>query len=62
MKALLKWSLADFTRLLREGKRPVGTGVNPAMPWRWLKNLSDDEIAALWMYLRSLPAGPVARR
>lgn len=50
------WTLADFTRLLREGKRPVGTEVNAAMPWRWLKFLTDDEIAALWMYLRSLPA------
>jgi mono/diheme cytochrome c family protein len=57
-EGLGRWTLADFTRLLREGKRPVGTEVNPAMPWRWLKNLSDDEIAALWMYLQSVPPQP----
>ena len=57
-----KWTLADFTRLLREGKRPVGTEVNPAVPWRWLKNLHDEELAALWMYLQSLPAAPFGGR
>jgi mono/diheme cytochrome c family protein len=54
-EGLGKWSEADFTRLLREGKRPVGTEVNPAMPWRFLRQLSDDEISALWLYLRSVP-------
>lgn len=54
-EGLGRWSEADFTRLLREGTRPVGTQVNPAMPWRWLKNLTDDEIAALWMYLQTVP-------
>lgn len=61
-EGLGKWSQADFTRLLREGKRPVGTAVNPAMPWRWLQNLSDDEIAALWLYLQSVPARPFGGR
>jgi mono/diheme cytochrome c family protein len=61
-EGLGRWTLADFTRLLREGKRPVGTEVNPAMPWRWLRNLSDDEIAALWMYLRTVPARPFGGR
>lgn len=56
------WTLADFTRLLREGKRPVGTEVNAVMPWRWLKYMTDDEIAALWTYLRSLPARPFGGR
>jgi mono/diheme cytochrome c family protein len=61
-EGLGRWTLADFTRVLREGKRPVGTEVNPAMPWRWLSNLSDDEIAALWMYLRTVPARPFGGR
>lgn len=56
------WTQADFTRLLRQGRRPVGTEVNPAMPWRWFKYLTDDEIAALWMYLRSLPDRPFGGR
>jgi mono/diheme cytochrome c family protein len=54
-EGLGKWSKADFTRLLREGKRPIGTAVNPAMPWRYLGQMTDDEISALWMYLQSVP-------
>jgi hypothetical protein len=52
------WSEADFRRLLREGKRPNGTPVNQAMPWRVMKNLTDDEIRAVYLYTRSLPATP----
>ncbi|MEO7454619.1 MAG: hypothetical protein ABIY52_00060, partial [Gemmatimonadaceae bacterium] len=54
--AIKDWSEQDFARVLREGKRPSGVPVNDAMPWRVLKNMSDDEIGALYMYLRSLPA------
>jgi mono/diheme cytochrome c family protein len=49
------WSEADFRRLIREGKRPNGTPVNEAMPWRVMKNMTDDEIKALYLYTRSLP-------
>jgi cytochrome c553 len=54
------WSEADFSRALREGKRPNGTPVNDAMPWRVMKNLTDDEVHALFLYLRSLPPQPAA--
>ncbi len=52
------WTEQDFQRLLREGKRPNGVPVNEAMPWRMTKNMTDDEINALMLYLRSLPATP----
>jgi hypothetical protein len=29
--------------------------VNEAMPWRVMKNMTDDEIKALFLYTRSLP-------
>jgi mono/diheme cytochrome c family protein len=49
------WSEGDFRRLLREGKRPDGSLINKAMPWRLTTRLSDDEIRAIWLYLRTLP-------
>ncbi|MEO8623095.1 MAG: cytochrome c [bacterium] len=49
------WSEDDFRRLLREGKRPNGIPVNTAMPVRLFKNLTDDEIHAIWLYTRTLP-------
>ncbi|MDB4914185.1 MAG: cytochrome c class [Gemmatimonadetes bacterium] len=50
------WTEADFTRLLREGKRPNGIPVNQAMPWRFTRNMTDDEIHALYLYMKSLPS------
>jgi mono/diheme cytochrome c family protein len=55
---LKSWTEADFRRLLREGKRPDGTPVNPIMPWKAMGKMTDEEIAAVWLYLRSLPATP----
>lgn len=55
---LKRWSETDFRRVLREGVRPNGIPVNAAMPFRILKNLSDDEIHSIWLYLHSLPATP----
>lgn len=55
---LKSWSEDDFRRVLREGKRPNGIPVNAAMPVRLLKNLTDEEIHSIWMYLQTLPATP----
>lgn len=52
------WSEADFSRVLRTGLRPDGTPVNAVMPWRNTSRMSDDEIHALWLYLRTIPAAP----
>lgn len=52
------WSEAAFVRLLRTGKRPNGTALHPVMPWQQAGMMTDDELRALWLYLRSVP--PVA--
>lgn len=54
--ALASWTAADFRRALREGKRPDGTAIDPFMPWQTYAGLKDEEIDALWAYLRTLPA------
>ena len=53
-----QWTEADFFRALRQGKRPDGSAINPFMPWMSARNMTDDEIRAVWLYLRSVPARP----
>lgn len=50
------WTVDDFRRALREGRRPDGTDLAPSMPWMSTRHLEDDEIEALWRYLSSVPA------
>lgn len=52
------WSEEDFIRALREGVRPDGTAIDPAMPWTNLGKMTDTELKALYMFLRSLPPLP----
>jgi cytochrome c553 len=48
------WTEADFFRALREGRRPDGTALDPEkMPWVRSGQMTDDEIRAVWRYLRS---------
>jgi mono/diheme cytochrome c family protein len=49
------WSEADFVKLMRTGRRPDSIPVNAAMPWKNAGRMTDDELHAVWTYLRSLP-------
>ena len=51
-----KWTEQDFFRALREGKRPDGTDLKPQMPWKLTAQMTDEEIRATWLYLRTVPA------
>lgn len=49
------WSEREFIRTLRTGVTPDGRALDGAyMPWRTLARMSDAELAAIWLYLRSL--------
>jgi mono/diheme cytochrome c family protein len=50
------WSDAEFIRAIREGIRPDGTVIGPPMPITLYRGLSDDDVASMVMYLRTLPA------
>ena len=50
-----EWSEADFTRAMREGMRPDGSPINEFMPWREYRRMGDDDVHALWLYLRRVP-------
>jgi mono/diheme cytochrome c family protein len=60
--ALGAWTEADFARALREGRRPDGRAIRPPMPIAATRHLNDVEVAALWAYLRTLPARPTGAR
>ncbi len=55
---LATWSYDDFTRAMRDAKRPDGADLREPMSMitDFTRNMSDTELQALWMYLQSLPA------
>lgn len=50
--AMGDWSRDQLARLLREGKKRDGSEISPAMPWRALSTVTDDELTAMWLALR----------
>jgi mono/diheme cytochrome c family protein len=60
---LSQWSEDDFIRVMRTGVTPDGKQIaNRYMPWQALGQMTDDELKAIWLYLRSLPAKPTGNR
>lgn len=50
------WSDAELARAIREGIRPDGTLIGPPMPFEVYKGISDNDLASVVMYLRTIPA------
>jgi len=40
---------------LRTGIRKNGAAILPPMPWEWYNELSDDDLKAIFAYLRTIP-------
>lgn len=60
---LARWTEADFITTMRTGVTPDEKELSPEyMPWRSYARMSDEELKALWLYLRSLPAAPTTGR
>ncbi|MGY4158070.1 mono/diheme cytochrome c family protein [Bradyrhizobium sp. USDA 4461] len=51
-----RWTKEQFVRAMREGIRADGAHLYPAFPYPAFTILSDEDLDALWAYLRSLPA------
>lgn len=49
------WSDAELARAIREGIRPDGSLIGPPMPFPMYRGLSDDDLAAVVAFLRTLP-------
>ena len=52
---LTAYDQASFAAALRTGVRPGGTKIKDPMPIAWTKEMTDDEITAVWLYLRTVP-------
>ncbi len=50
------WSEVTFIRAMRTGQH-LGSGrpILPPMPWNWIGTLSDEDLSAIFAYLRSIP-------
>lgn len=51
-----RWSDAQLVLAIREGRRPDGSLIGPPMPFGLYRSLSDNDVAAIVAYLRSVPA------
>jgi Cytochrome c len=52
------WTEEQFVRANRTGKHQGvenGREILPPMPWPWYRELSDEDLHAVWTYLRSIP-------
>ena len=50
-----KWTESYFIKVLRTGIRGNGEPLRPLMPWEWYRQLNDDDLKAIFAYLRTLP-------
>jgi mono/diheme cytochrome c family protein len=49
------WTAEYFMKVLRTGIRGNGEPLRPLMPWEWIGQLTDDDLKAIFAYLRTLP-------
>lgn len=50
------WTEDMFINAIRQGKH-MGTSrpIQPPMPWQWYRNFNDDDLKAMFAYLKTLP-------
>lgn len=50
-----EWKLAEFIATMRTGVDPTGHHISEKMPWRPVGRMDDDELAAVYQYIKQLP-------
>ena len=50
-----QWGEADFLQALRMGVGRSGAQMHPFMPWRQIRRMTDDDLRAIYRYLRTVP-------
>lgn len=51
-----KWTEAQFYGALHKGVEADGSYIYPAMPYQWFTRITPDDVHAIWVYLKSVPA------
>jgi cytochrome c553 len=50
------WTEEMFLKAIKTGKHQgAGRDILPPMPWNWYRNMTDDDLKAVFAYLQSLP-------
>src|SRR5262245_48052612 len=50
------WTEQVFIDAIRNGKHQgTGRDILPPMPWNWYRDMTDEDLKAVWAYLQSLP-------
>lgn len=49
------WTDADFIQTMRTGVNPAGKHLDAFMPYKYIGLLSDDELRAMYLYLKTIP-------
>ena len=49
-----RWSEVDFVRAMREGVRPDGAHFYPSFPYPSFTKITDQDLADLWAYLKTI--------
>lgn len=49
-----RWSESDFVQTIRTGVNPRGDSLHPFMPWRQARRMTDDDLRAIYRYLRTV--------
>ncbi|HSR34749.1 MAG TPA: c-type cytochrome [Anaerolineae bacterium] len=49
-----EWTEEQYMTAMRTGLTPDGTVMLPFMPWPWYARWSEDDLRAVWLYLRAL--------
>jgi mono/diheme cytochrome c family protein len=55
---IAEWSEASFIQAMRTGKhqgQPTGRDILPPMPWEIYGKMTDDDLKAIFAYLRTIP-------
>lgn len=56
------YEFEDFKRVMRTGYRKNGEKLSEVMPYKFYKDMSDDDLKALWLYLRTVEPRPAGGR
>jgi mono/diheme cytochrome c family protein len=56
------WSEADFIKTMRTGINPAGKQLDSLMPYKYLGRLTDDELKAIYLYLKTVPSAAMGAR
>lgn len=50
--AIAQWTEEQFITTIRTGVRPDGRPINPFMPWGGYRHMTDEELGAIFLFLR----------